>query len=348
VAFIGTALRGVKDACSPPDGAKSPPANDLTPSHPADAPADAPESAPRAGSRRDRLRPVSRARRIHFHRPMAPPPPRDPDPARSQELPTAEPAVDRLRRHLTSVYERIDAARARGAHAARAVTLVVVTKAAPPNAFDLLRSVGERDVGENRVQDAVAKRETAPPGLVWHGIGHLQTNKVKKAVRAFDVFHALDSAPLAAAVEDALSAAGRRWPVYVQVNAARDPNKGGVEPEHALALAESVALLGHLDVVGFMTMAKEDDLGERARPCFSVLRELRDEAVRRGIGRVPPSGLSMGMSGDFEVAVEEGATIVRVGHAVWDGSDRARRADAPDSTATPREIARTVGRQRTP
>jgi PLP dependent protein len=270
--------------------------------------------------------------------------------------PIVEPALDRLRRHLTSVYERIEAARTRGSHAARTITLVVVTKAAPAGAFDLLRSVGERDVGENRVQDAALKRESAPPGLVWHGIGHLQTNKVKKAVRAFDVFHALDSAPLAAAVEGALAAAGRRWPVYLQVNAARDPNKGGVEPERAIALAEEVAALGHLDVVGFMTMAKEDDVGERARPCFRTLRELRDEAVRRGIGRVPPTGLSMGMSGDFEVAVEEGATIVRVGHAVWEGSMEAREHGAralgervaPDSTATPQAIARTVGRQRTP
>lgn len=253
---------------------------------------------------------------------------------------SAEPPVEVLRRNLADVYARIDAARRRRPTAAPAVTLVVVTKAAPPAAFDLLRAIGERDVGENRVLDAASKRETAPPGLVWHGIGHLQTNKAKKAVRTFDVFHALDSLRLAEALEPVLAAAGRRWPVYAQVNAARDPNKGGVAPEAALGFLDALARFPHLDVVGWMAMAKEDDAGERARPCFSTLRDVRDEAVRRGVGRVPPTGLSMGMSEDYEVAVEEGATVVRVGRAVW-------RGVGPESPETAGDRPRTLDRPRT-
>jgi pyridoxal phosphate enzyme (YggS family) len=225
----------------------------------------------------------------------------------------------RLRDNVGAVCRRVEDARRRGANAAKSTALVVVTKAAPTGATALLPDAGVRDVGENRVADAATRREGSPPGLVWHGIGHLQTNKARRAVDVFDVFHALDSPRLARCLEDHLAAAGRTWPVYLQVNAARDPAKGGVAPEEAVEFASSLATLPHLDVVGWMTMAREDDSGEAARPAFRALREVRDEAVRRGVGRVPPSGLSMGMSSDFEVAVEEGATVVRVGHAVWDG-----------------------------
>jgi len=249
--------------------------------------------------------------------------------------PVAPTPLDLLRANLGTVYDRIEAARTRAAHGAPRVTLIAVTKAAPPGAFDWLRALGEKDVGESRVPDAASKRASAPPGLVWHGIGHLQTNKVKKAVRTFDVFHALDSLPLAEVLASALAAAGRTWPVYVQVNAARDPKKGGVSPEDALGFLQALESFPTLEVVGFMTMAKEEDLGERARPCFAALRQLRDEAARRGVGRVPPVGLSMGMSEDCEVAVEEGATVVRVGRALWRGL-------APNSPVAPPPSARTV------
>ena len=199
-----------------------------------------------------------------------------------------------------------------------------MTKAAPPDCYDLLRELGEKHVGENRVQDAVSKRESAPVGLTWHGIGHLQTNKAKKAVSVFDVFHALDSLHLAQALEPLLAAADRVWPVFAQVNAAHDPKKAGVEPEDALPFLEGLARLPHLEVVGWMAMPKEGEVGAAARPCFRTLAALRDEAVRRGLGRVPPTGLSMGMSEDFETAVEEGSTHVRLGRCVWAGV-------APDS-----------------
>jgi len=231
---------------------------------------------------------------------------------------------ERLRANLTALYGRIEAARASSARSARSVTLIAVTKAAPPGCFDLLRDIGEKDVGENRVQDAVSKRESAPLGLTWHGIGHLQTNKAKKAVGVFDVFHALDSLHLAAALEPLLAGTGRTWPVFAEINAAHDPKKAGIPPETALAFLESLARFPHLEVVGWMAMPKEADVGDAARPCFQALAALRDEAVRKGLGRVPPTLLSMGMSGDFETAVAEGSTHVRIGRAVWDGV-------APDS-----------------
>jgi pyridoxal phosphate enzyme (YggS family) len=254
------------------------------------------------------------------------------DPA-ARPLPAPPPAgaargIDRLRANLTTLYERVDAARARGASASPRVTVCIVTKAAPADAFDLLRSLGEREVGENRIQDAVSKRMSAPVGFTWHGIGHLQTNKAKKALGVFDVFHALDRLPLAEALEPLLAAADRRWPVYAQVNAARDPGKSGVEPEKAIGFLEELTRFPHLEVVGLMTMAREDDRGERARPTFRLLREVRDEAMRRGVGDLPPAGLSMGMSDDFEVAVEEGATVVRVGRAAWEGVGRDDPLDA--------------------
>jgi pyridoxal phosphate enzyme (YggS family) len=260
-------------------------------------------------------------------------------------IPAPPAPLDRLRENLATVYDRIEAARRRGVTSAPRVDLIAVTKAAPAGAFDWLRTLGERDVGENRVPDAASKKEAAPRGLVWHGIGHLQTNKVKKAVRVFDVFHALDSIHLAEALHPVLEAAGIRWPVYAQVNAARDPAKSGVPPEQALAFAERLASFPTLDVVGWMTMAElpEDparDPGERARPSFRLLREIRDDAVRRGVGRVPPAGLSMGMSDDYEVAVEEGATIVRVGRALWRGL-------VPDSAVATTGGPRTVGPPRT-
>jgi pyridoxal phosphate enzyme (YggS family) len=199
------------------------------------------------------------------------------------------------------------------------VDLVVVTKAAPPTVFAQLRALGVVDVGENRVQAALLRRPTAPPGLVWHGIGHLQRNKVEQAVEVFDVFHALDSLRLAERLAAVLAGRGRRWPVYVQVNAARDPAKGGFEVEEVPAALARLAGLPALEVRGFMTMARLGSSEAEARAAFRTLREVRDAAVRAAPLPEAPSGLSMGMSEDFAWAVAEGATVVRVGSAIFEG-----------------------------
>ena len=236
-------------------------------------------------------------------------------------------ALPRLSANVAGLASRVEAARTRGRHASPSpVNLVVVTKSAPPAAFDLLARAGHADVGENRVLEAERRRQEAgrlrtPDGkpLVWHGIGRIQTNKARRAVSTFDVLHAVDSLHLADRLEALLAETDSRRPVYAQVNVARDPAKAGVVPEEATAFLAALADRPHLDVVGLMTMAREEDRGEAARPAFSMLRELRDDAVRRGVGRRPPTGLSMGMSDDFEVAVEEGATVVRVGRAAFEG-----------------------------
>ena len=250
----------------------------------------------------------------------------------SDSLPLVMHAVQtRLRQNLDALQQRVDAARARGPHSASAVELLVITKSAPIWLFPHLEAAGVAAVGENRVQAAAERREASPPRWTWHGIGHLQRNKAALAVRTFDVFHALDSDRLANRLEAVLTEAGRVWPVYVQVNAAEDPAKSGVEPDEALAFLERVLAHDHLDVQGFMTMARLGAAEDDVRATFSTLRAVRDEAVRRGIGASPPSGLSMGMTDDFETAIEEGATIVRVGRAVFEGvpldEDEARRRE---------------------
>jgi hypothetical protein len=230
-----------------------------------------------------------------------------------------DPRSQKLRENLSTLRARIEAARRRGAHAAEAVDLVVVTKSQGPGIFGPLAAAGVVDVGENRVQAAAARRPQAPAGLVWHGIGHLQRNKARTAVEVFDRFHALDSLRLADRLEEALAAAGRTWPVYVQVNAAEDPAKGGWPPSEAVAAVAALAERSHLQVVGFMTMAAIGTQEAALRRTFRTLREIRTEALKLGRGRTAPAGLSMGMSDDFEIAVEEGATVVRVGRAVFAG-----------------------------
>lgn len=211
------------------------------------------------------------------------------------------------------------AARARGAHAAERVTLLPVTKAAPQRIFADLLALGESAVGENRILAARERRRRAPEGLIWHGIGHLQRNKLKAALEAFDVLHGIDSLRLIDQLARQLRATGRSSAVYLQVNAAADPRKGGFLPDEALDALRVLAQVPLVEVRGFMTMAALGSSQDDARATFRTLREIRDEAVGTGIGHVPPHGLSMGMTNDFEIAVEEGATIVRIGSALLDG-----------------------------
>lgn len=233
--------------------------------------------------------------------------------------PDVDDPLPRLGANLAEVHRRVEDARHRGPHAADAVELVVVTKSQPAGIFGPLAAAGVRQIGENRIQSAAARRPGSPAELTWHGIGHLQRNKASLAVDTFDVFHALDSLRLANRLEAVLAERERTWPVYVQINAAEDPAKGGWHPDEALQALEAVAALPHLTPIGFMTMgalvSQESDL----RRTFRTLRDVRDESVRRGIGSTPPRGLSMGMSSDYEIAVEEGATCIRVGRALFAG-----------------------------
>lgn len=221
-----------------------------------------------------------------------------------------------------SLAERVRAVRAGIAEAAgrvhrdpATVEIVAVTKTFPPEAVAAAIGAGCRHVGENYVQEARAKRPWAVDGAVWHLIGGLQTNKARAAVESFDWIQTVDSPRLAQAIDAEAARVGRQVPVLLQVNVAAEGHKRGTPPEDLLALAREVARLPALTLSGLMTIPPAGDHPEHARPHFRRLRELRDR-VRDGLG-VELTHLSMGMSDDFVIAVEEGATMVRLGRALF-------------------------------
>lgn len=190
------------------------------------------------------------------------------------------------------------------------VTIVAVTKTHPVEAVHAAARAGISAVGENRVQEALAKQAEAPDlAIEWHLIGTLQRNKARHAVNRFALIHTVDSLALGADL-DRRAAEGSRQRVLVQVNCSGEPQKGGVEPAGLPALLDGLAALPRLAVRGLMTMAELSPDERVPRAAFRLLRTLRDEAAARG-HEVPE--LSMGMSGDYLVAVEEGATMVRLG-----------------------------------
>jgi len=212
---------------------------------------------------------------------------------------------------LADIRSRIGAALARAGAPGRSVTVIAVTKGHPAAVVDACASSGLHDIGENRVQEAWEKAARVHAAVRWHLIGHLQRNKVARAVELFPVIHSVDSLRLV----DALGAAGRPLEIFLQCNVSGEASKHGATPAEAPALLERARTHAHLRVVGLMTLAPYFDEPELARPTFRALRELRDRLEGpSGAGSLP--FLSMGMSGDFEVAVEEGATHVRIGTAL--------------------------------
>ena len=215
-----------------------------------------------------------------------------------------------LRESVAAVRERMAAACARSGRVVDDVTLVAVSKTFPAAAVDEAIAAGITDVGENRVQEAREKRPLVRAGRSarWHLIGHLQSNKAREAVRLFDLIQTVDSLELAARVARAAEGEGKRQEILLQVNIGDEPQKSGAAREGMDRLAEAVAAMPSLCLRGLMAIPP---LGtaEESRPYFRELRRLRD-----GLGL---EHLSMGMSEDFEVAIEEGATLVRVGRAIF-------------------------------
>lgn len=211
---------------------------------------------------------------------------------------------------------RIAGAEERAGRAPGSVRLLAVAKGAPASAVRDAMAAGLTEFGENRVQEAESKIPAVGTGARWHLIGSLQSNKAKRAVSLFEEIHSIDSARLAEEVGRRGVAAGRVVPCYAEVNTSGDATKHGVPPEEALDLLRCVANVPGLRAIGLMTIGPLSGGAEGARASFRLLRRLRDDAVRAGI--VPEgAGLSMGMSDDFEIAVEEGATVVRVGSAIF-------------------------------
>lgn len=218
---------------------------------------------------------------------------------------TGEPIVERV----ASVLARIEAACRRAGRSPEEVTLVAVCKGFPAEAVRQAVAAGVRHLGENRVQEAEAKRSALadlPGDVVWHMVGHLQRNKVKTALGLFDIIQSVDSLHLAQTISQR---APRRVPVFLEVNVAGEPSKFGFRPSDLAPAYETIVGLPALDVMGLMTVAPMVGDPEEVRPIF---RRLRREAQALGL-----PCLSMGMTDDFEVGIEEGATHVRIGRAIF-------------------------------
>lgn len=221
-----------------------------------------------------------------------------------------------LASNLASVRERIAAAERRSGRPAGSVTLIGVVKMLAAETIAAAVTLGLRDLGENRVQEAEGHQHSVPRAAArWHMIGHLQRNKAARAVELFDRIHGVDGMELATALSRHAVLAERKVPVLIEVNVSGEGSKFGVHPERLPELLDAVVELPGLVVDGLMTVGRMVERAEEARPTFARLRELRDRAARR-LGRELPE-LSMGMSADYEVAVEEGATMVRVGTALF-------------------------------
>jgi PLP dependent protein len=223
--------------------------------------------------------------------------------------------VDRIRRAREIVLERVAVAAARAGRDPAGVTLVAVSKTVTADRVRAAVEAGVRVLGENRVQEAAAKMPVVD-GATWHLIGPLQANKARRALELFDVVESVHSVELARRLDRIAGELGRaRVPVLLQVNIDRDPAKAGFDPDALTSAAEQLESLTGLDLRGLMTIGRLAATPEDARPTFRALRDL-GERLRAGWSRLGPE-LSMGMTDDYEVAVEEGATIVRVGRALF-------------------------------
>jgi len=227
-----------------------------------------------------------------------------------------EELVEAFRDARGRVLSRIADAAERAGRDPSAVTLVAVTKTVPAERVRAAVAAGLVILGENRVQEAAAKRAAVDAGT-WHLVGPLQSNKVSRAIETFEAIQTIDSVDLARRIDRRLGEAGRtgRFRVLLQVNVDRDPAKAGFAPEDVARAVDDVSELARLEIAGLMTVGRLVADPAAARPTFTALHALSD-AIRTRAGDLGPE-LSMGMTDDFEVAVEEGATIVRVGRALF-------------------------------
>lgn len=205
------------------------------------------------------------------------------------------------------------------------ITLVAVSKTKPVELVKIAYDLGVRDFGENRVQDALPKiaefRHAGLTPVTWHMIGHLQRNKVNKVVGSFESVQSVDSLQLAQALNAHATELEVRMAILLQVNVSGEESKEGMQPEQTVALAQQIVVLPQLDVQGLMTIAPQVQNPEEVRPVFRALRELRDR-LRVEVPQSTWQHLSMGMTDDYCIAIEEGATIVRVGRAIFGERER--------------------------
>ena len=215
------------------------------------------------------------------------------------------------------VKERVAEAAIRCGRAPEDILTVAVTKTVPVSRIRAAVGAGVTDIGENRVQEAWQKFQELGRIATWHLVGHLQTNKVKRALQIFDVIQSVDSLHLARELNRRCEQMGRDVEVLVEVKTSDEPTKYGIAPEMTADLVRAIAEMPRLRLTGLMTVGKFTPVEEEVRRCFRLLARLRKEINSMGISGVALRHLSMGMSGDFEWAIEEGATIVRIGTAIF-------------------------------
>ncbi len=228
-------------------------------------------------------------------------------------------AQDQLAVRLAGIRARLTAAAGSCGRAVDGVKLIAISKTHPASVIKRVIEFGAVDIGENRVQEAEEKiAEVGRNAATWHLVGHLQANKARRAVNLFDVIHSLDSLELARRLDRLCAEEGReKLAVLIQVDLGHEETKSGIDESELNHLVEGLGPLSRLELTGLMTLPPFFDDPEQSRPYFRRLRELRDELAARGAFANGKGELSMGMTNDFEVAIAEGATMVRVGTAIF-------------------------------
>ena len=225
--------------------------------------------------------------------------------------------MNTIRDHLTEVRENIRKACERAGRSLEEVTLIAVSKTKPLFMLEEAYEAGARDFGENKVQEILEKAPKMPEDARFHMIGHLQRNKVKQVLPHAVLIHSVDSLRLAEQIDQEAEKLGITANILLEVNVAKEESKFGMMPEEVPELTEQIAALPHLRIQGLMTIAPFVDDPEKNRPVFQKLYQLSVDIKKKNIDNVSMSVLSMGMTGDYQVAVEEGATMIRVGTGIF-------------------------------
>jgi pyridoxal phosphate enzyme (YggS family) len=231
-----------------------------------------------------------------------------------------------LTANLNSIQQRMASACARVGRETSSVTLLAIAKSHPPEVVAAAAALGLTLFGENKIQEAKAKIPLCPGRLHWHMVGHLQSNKCRDAVELFEMIQSVDSLPLAREISKRAEQAGKTMPVLLEANVAGEATKFGYQPDQLLAELKEIHALPRLEIHGLMAVPPWSAEPEKTRPHFRRLRELKERAEQ--VLGAPLPHLSMGMSGDFEVAIEEGATLVRIGTALFGPRPKPNSQDA--------------------
>lgn len=222
-----------------------------------------------------------------------------------------------IKEQLEEVRKNIEAACKRAGRDPKEVTLIAVSKTKPVPMLEEAYEAGARDFGENKVQEIVQKKPELPEDIRWHMIGHLQRNKVHQVMGKAVLIHSVDSLRLAEQIETEAAKKDMVADILLEVNVAKEESKFGMMPEEVPEMVEQISLLPHLQIEGLMTIAPFVDDPEKNRPVFQKLYQLSVDIKKKNIDNVNMSVLSMGMTGDYQVAVEEGATMIRVGTGIF-------------------------------